>query len=38
MEETLTVEMSEGDPEKGMFSSSASFEGEEVTLGLKVAE
>jgi len=38
MEETLTVEMSEGDPEKGMFSGSASFEGEEATLGIKVVE
>ena len=36
MEETLTVEMSEGDPVKGMFSGTASFEGEEATLGLKV--
>jgi len=38
MEETLTVEMSEGDPEKDMFSGSASFEGEEATLGIKVVE
>ena len=38
MEETLTLEMSEGDPEKGMFSGSASFEDEEATLGLKVIE
>jgi len=36
MEETLTVEMSEGDPVKGIFSGTTSFEGEEATLGLKV--
>ena len=36
MGETLTVEISEGDPEKGMFSGTSSFEDEEVTLGLKV--
>jgi isoleucyl-tRNA synthetase len=37
-EETLSLEMSEGDPEKGMYSGTSSFEGEEVTLGLKVVE
>jgi isoleucyl-tRNA synthetase len=36
MEETLSVEMSEGDPESGMFTGTASFEGEEAALGLKV--
>lgn len=36
MEETLTVEMSEGDPEKDMFSSSACFEGEDAFIGIKV--
>ncbi|NQS92327.1 MAG: isoleucine--tRNA ligase [Chloroflexi bacterium] len=36
MEETLTLEMKESDPEEGMFSGTASFEGEETTLGLKV--
>jgi len=36
MEEVLAVEMNQGDPEKGMFSGDASFEGEEATLGLKV--
>lgn len=34
--ETLSLEMHEGDPEKGMYSGTSSFEGEEVTLGLKV--
>ena len=38
MEETLTVEMSQADPAAGMFSGTASFEGEETTLGLKVVE
>ncbi|MCJ7715875.1 MAG: DUF5915 domain-containing protein, partial [Anaerolineales bacterium] len=38
MEETLTLEMKEADPEDGMFSGTASFEGEETTLGLKVVE
>jgi len=37
MQETLALEMTEGEPEKGMFSDTASFEGEETTLGLKVA-
>ncbi|MFN2112545.1 MAG: DUF5915 domain-containing protein, partial [Anaerolineales bacterium] len=36
MQETLTLEMAEGEPEKGMFSGTASFEDEEATLGLKV--
>ena len=36
MQETLTVDMTEGKPEKGTFSGTASFEGEEATLGLKV--
>ena len=36
MGETLTLEMAEGKPEQGMFSGTASFEGEEATLGLKV--
>jgi isoleucyl-tRNA synthetase len=36
MGETLTLEMTEGKPEQGMFSGTASFEGEEATLGLKV--
>jgi len=36
MEEVLAVEMNQGNPEKGMFSGDASFEGEEATLGLKV--
>ena len=35
MAEVLAVEMNQGDPEKGMFSGDASFEGEEATLGLK---
>ena len=38
MEETLTLEMKEADPEDGMFSGTASFEGEETTLGLKAVE
>lgn len=38
MAETLAKELVEGDPEKGMFSGTSSFEGEEVTLGLKVVE
>jgi isoleucyl-tRNA synthetase len=37
-EETLSLEMREGAPEKGMYSGTSSFEGEEVTLGLKVIE
>ena len=36
MEEVLALEMEEGKPESGMFSSSTKFEGEEATLGLKV--
>jgi isoleucyl-tRNA synthetase len=36
MAETLAKELVEGDPEKGMYSGTSSFEGEEVTLGLKV--
>jgi len=36
--ETLALELFEGDPEEGMFSGTASFEGEEVTIGLKVAK
>jgi isoleucyl-tRNA synthetase len=36
-EETLALEMKEGEPQKGMFTGTASFEGEELTLGLKVA-
>ncbi len=35
-EETLCLEMHEGEPEKGMYSGTSTFEGEEVTLGLKV--
>jgi isoleucyl-tRNA synthetase len=38
MEEVLAVEMEEGESESGMFSSSTKFEGEEATLGLKVAD
>jgi hypothetical protein len=29
--------MDEAKPEKGMFTGTSSFEGEEITLGLKVA-
>ncbi len=36
MEEILALEMREADPEKGMFTGTSSFEGEEATLGLKV--
>jgi isoleucyl-tRNA synthetase len=36
MAEVLALEMEEGDPRSGMFSSSTSFEGEEATLGLEV--
>jgi isoleucyl-tRNA synthetase len=36
MEEVLALEMEEGEPESGMFSSTTKFEGEEATLGLKV--
>ena len=36
MEEVLAVEMSKGDPEAGMFTGAAAFEGEKATLGLKV--
>ena len=36
MEEVLAVELSEGEPESKMFTSTTSFEGEEATLGLKV--
>ncbi len=36
MQETLALEMREGQPEAGTFSATASFEGEEATLGLKV--
>jgi len=38
MEETLTLEMKEGDPAKSTFSGTAQFEGEEATLGLEVAK
>ena len=38
MEETLTLEMKEGDPTKSTFSGTAQFEGEEATLGLEVAK
>ncbi len=36
MDETLALEMEEGDPQEGMFSGSVQFEGEEATLGLTV--
>ena len=36
MEETLALEMAEGDPSKGTFSATANFEGEETTIGLEV--
>ena len=36
--ETLATELVEGDPEKDMFVTTVSFEGEEVTLGLEVVE
>ncbi len=35
MEETLAVEFKEGEPDERMFQGQDSFEGEEVTLGLK---
>ncbi|RLD05243.1 MAG: isoleucine--tRNA ligase, partial [Chloroflexota bacterium] len=38
MEETLTLEMEEGDPTKSAFSGTALFEGEEATLGLEVTK
>jgi isoleucyl-tRNA synthetase len=38
MDETLALEMDEGQPDKGMFSGTVSFEGEEATLGLKVVK
>jgi isoleucyl-tRNA synthetase len=38
MEETLCLEMSEGEPAKGMFTGKSTFDGEEVTLGLKVTK
>jgi len=38
MQETLTLEMKEGTPTNSTFSGTASFEGEEVTLGLEVAK
>jgi len=37
MEETLSLKMDEVEPEEGMFTGTSSFEGEEITLGLKVA-
>ena len=36
MEETLALEMDEGDPPTGTFSGTANFEGEETTIGLEV--
>jgi isoleucyl-tRNA synthetase len=36
MEEVLALEMEEGEPKSGMFSSKTEFEGEEATLGLEV--
>lgn len=38
MDETLTLELEEGQPDEGMFSGKAKFEGEEVTLGLIVTK
>ncbi len=38
MQETLTLEMKEGDPTKSTFSGTVQFEGEEATLGLEVAK
>jgi len=38
MEETLAVEMAEGTPNEGMFVGTDEFEGEQVTLGLKVVD
>jgi isoleucyl-tRNA synthetase len=38
MEETLCLEMLEGSPGEDIFKGTASFEGEEITLGLKVVE
>jgi isoleucyl-tRNA synthetase len=36
MDETLAVEMEEGEPQPGMFTGNVSFEGEQLTLGLAV--
>jgi isoleucyl-tRNA synthetase len=36
MDETLALEMEEGESQEGMFSGTVQFEGEEATLGLKV--
>ncbi len=36
MDETLALEMDEGQPGEGMFSGTVKFDGEEATLGLKV--
>jgi isoleucyl-tRNA synthetase len=36
MDETLALEMEEGQPREGMFSGTVTFEGEEATLGLEV--
>jgi len=38
MEETLAVNLNDADPGQGMFVESTEFEGEELTVGLKVAE
>ena len=38
MDETLALEMEEGEPQKGAFSGNVKFEGEEATLGLEVIE
>ncbi len=38
MQETLTLEMIEGDPTKSTFSGTVQFDGEEATLGLEVAK
>ena len=38
MDETLTLEMREGDPARSTFSGTATFEGEEATIGLEVVK
>jgi len=38
MDETLALEMEKGKTDKGMFSGTASFEGEQAELGLKVMQ
>jgi isoleucyl-tRNA synthetase len=38
MDETLALEMEEGEPEGGMFSGTVTFEGEQATLGLTVVK